>query len=118
MVQVFIPALLRDLTGGAQIVKVRGRSVRAALRALEVKHPGISARLMRGERLRPGLMIVIDGQQASNGLETVLPVNCELHLVPALAGGSPHIKIRRRSFLARRYNSQQGEKIHGPFGPR
>ena len=45
MATVFIPALIRDLTGGQTRVIVPGNSVREVITQLETRFPGIAGRL-------------------------------------------------------------------------
>jgi predicted phage tail protein len=46
MPHIFIPSLLRNLTGGAADVRVAGATLREAIDALDAQYPGLKARLM------------------------------------------------------------------------
>lgn len=87
MPMVFIPALLQDLTGGQESVCVPGETVRQAIEALEAQFPGISARLYEGDRLRPNIAVVVDGQVSHLKLRHKLEERSEVHFLPAMSGG-------------------------------
>jgi sulfur-carrier protein len=87
MAVVWIPALLRDLTGGQESIKTPGATVREAIEALELRYPGIKARLLEGDRLRPGIAVVVDGSVSGRGLRHQLDETSEIHFLPAIGGG-------------------------------
>ena len=87
MAEVWIPALLLDLTAGQQRVQVSGESVRQVINLLESQFPGIKARLLDGDRLRPGIAVIVDGEVSSQGLRQRLSETSEVHFMPALSGG-------------------------------
>jgi sulfur-carrier protein len=88
MARVWIPALLRELTGGQQVVTASGERVRQLIEDLERKYPGLAARLVSDDSLRPGLSIVVDGMVANRGLLQPVGPDSEVHFLPAIAGGS------------------------------
>ena len=61
MATVWIPALLRDLTGGQERVSAAGETVREVIDALEERYPGVRERLCEDGRLRPNIALVVDG---------------------------------------------------------
>lgn len=85
---VWIPALLRDLTGDQETVAVAGQTVGEVIDALDERFPGIRDRLCRGAGLRPGLAVAVDTQIARNGLSQPVAETSEVHFLPALAGGA------------------------------
>jgi sulfur-carrier protein len=87
MARVWIPSLLRPLTGGLAEVDVPGATVGAVVRELETRFPGIGARLADGDRLRAGLGVAVDGTVSSLGLRQPLLPASELIFVSALSGG-------------------------------
>ena len=87
MPMVWIPALLRDLTGGQERVTVPGETVRQVIEHLEARFPGIQSRLLEGDRLRPGLVVVVDGEVSRERLRHRLTETSEVHFVPAISGG-------------------------------
>jgi molybdopterin synthase sulfur carrier subunit len=84
---VWIPPLLRELTGGQETVSVPGATVRQAIEHLEETYPGIRARLCDGDRLRASLSVVVDGRVSRRGLGQPLDEASEVHFVPAVSGG-------------------------------
>jgi len=84
---VFIPALLRSLTGGKASVQAEGTTVRQVVENLEHAWPGIRERLMEQDRLLPNISVAVDGEVSPMGLlETVGPAS-EVHFVTAIKGG-------------------------------
>lgn len=84
---VWVPSLLRELTGGADKVSVEGRTVGEVIDELERQFPGIRSRLCHGDALRPGIAIAVDTQIARLGLLETLGANSEVHFLPAVGGG-------------------------------
>ena len=89
MATVFIPALLRDLTGGADKVEVAGATVRQVVNALEAKYPGVRARICEGDDLSGRVQVAVDGQVSRMGMLERVGETSEIHFIPAIAGGSP-----------------------------
>lgn len=87
MPRVFIPAQLRDLTGGAAELEVPGDTVRALVQSLEAQHPGIRSRLCREDELSPALQVSIDGQFSRRGLDARVGPQSEVHFLPVFGGG-------------------------------
>ncbi|MBK8138026.1 MAG: MoaD/ThiS family protein [Chloroflexi bacterium] len=87
MATVFIPPLLRDLTGGQNKLSVPGESVRAIIAELDLRFPGIGGRLCAEGRLRPGMSVVVDGVVSRAGLRQPVTDASEVHFLPALSGG-------------------------------
>ena len=87
MATVFIPPLIRDLTGGQAQVSIPGESVREVIDELETRFPGISARLCEDGRIRPGMSVFVDSEVSMLGLRQRLAENSEVHFLPAISGG-------------------------------
>lgn len=87
MPRVFIPPLMRSLTGGAEEVVVEGTNVRKVVEQLEIQFPGICRRLCDGDDLKPGLSVTVDGNVSSLGLLQNVDRNSEVHFLPAIGGG-------------------------------
>ncbi|MBI3960925.1 MAG: MoaD/ThiS family protein [Chloroflexi bacterium] len=88
MAIVWIPPLIRPLTDGKSQVEVEGENVRAIVDALEARYPGVAARIIDEERIRPGLSVAVDGTVGNKGLREPVGPNSEVHFVPAMTGGS------------------------------
>jgi len=87
MARVWIPPLLRDLTGGREIVSVPGANVGQLIEALEQQFPGVRSRLCPDGALRPGLAVIVDGQVGRLGLLETAGPDSEVHFLPAIGGG-------------------------------
>jgi molybdopterin synthase sulfur carrier subunit len=87
MATVWIPSLLRDLTGGREVLTASGATVRQVIDALERDYPGIKTRLCEGNAIRPGLSVAVDSMVARLGLAEPVKENSEVHFLPAIGGG-------------------------------
>lgn len=87
MAVVWIPSLMRDLTGGQERVCVPGKTVGQVLAALDEAYPGVKERLCAGERLIPTITVSVDGKIARLGLLEAVGEQSEIRFVPAVAGG-------------------------------
>jgi sulfur-carrier protein len=87
MIQINIPAALRPLASGATRAEVEGSTLREVIQNLDALYPGLQARLLEGERVRPGMAVFINGTQAAPQLSTRVPPNAEIYFAPAIAGG-------------------------------
>ncbi len=88
-VTVFVPTGMRSLCGGARRVQVCGATVRAVVEALEVEFPGFWESLVQDDRLRRGLSVAVNSEMQPLGLLARVPAGAELHILPAMSGGSP-----------------------------
>lgn len=87
MPEVYIPAMLRELTGGRSTVEAAGATVREVIEDLERTWPGIRDRLVDGGRLRPNLSVAVDGEVSPLGLRETVQPSSEVHFVAAIKGG-------------------------------
>ncbi|MBL8796225.1 MAG: MoaD/ThiS family protein [Planctomycetia bacterium] len=88
MPTVWIPSLLRDLTGGHSTVTAKGHTVRELIDFLERDYPGFRQRVCDAHGLRPGLAVVVDAEVARLGLLQPVNEQSEVHFQPAIGGGS------------------------------
>jgi molybdopterin converting factor small subunit len=93
MATVWIPSLLRDLTGGLSEISIAGETVRELIDQLEAQYPGMRERLCDEERIRPNIAVVVDGTRSRQGLRQRVGENSEVHFVPAISGGAPNKRI-------------------------
>ena len=84
---VWIPALLRDLTGGQEELTVPGETVQQLIEHLNERYPGIEARLCQEGRVRPNITVIVDGVVSRQRLRHRLTETSEVHFVPAISGG-------------------------------
>jgi molybdopterin synthase sulfur carrier subunit len=87
MAVVWIPSLMRDLTGGQGQVSAPGKTVREVINTLNEAYPGIKARLCDGDRLDPALSVFVDGKMTPRGLSATVGEESEIHFLPAVGGG-------------------------------
>ena len=87
MAIVWIPSLIRDLTGGRQRVEVPGRTVGEIVASLRQAYPGIERRLCQGERLHPSIQVSVDGRITRLGLLEPVGERSEILFLPTIAGG-------------------------------
>jgi len=87
MATVFIPAELRAITGGISRVDVAASTVEDAISIVNAQFPGLSVRLVQGSKLRPGLMVSINGAFSPLGLRSPVSAADEIHFLPAIGGG-------------------------------
>ncbi len=84
---VWIPSLLRNLTGGKETVTVSAGTIGQVIDELDHLHPGIKSRLCDGHGLRPGIALAVDTQISRLGLLQPVSENSEIHFLPAVSGG-------------------------------
>lgn len=87
MAEVHIPAMLRELTGGREMVEAQGATVGAVIEDLERRWPGIAERLMEDGRLRGNLSVAVDGEVSPLGVREEVGASSEVHFVAAIRGG-------------------------------
>lgn len=87
MAKVFIPTLLRELTGGQVEATAAGSTVRQVVESLEAQFPGIGARLVDGGKLRPNISVAVDGDVSPLGLLEAVGEDSEVQFVTAIKGG-------------------------------
>lgn len=78
---------MRSLTNGKSQVEVEGSTVREIVATLEARYPGVMARIVEDDRIRPGLSVAVDGTVGNKGLRESVGPNSEVHFVPAMTGG-------------------------------
>ena len=87
MPRVFIPPLLRELTGGATEVECEGATVKAIINELDARYAGLADRLRDGDKVASGIAVSIDGVLAAGGLFAPVGAESEVHFLPAISGG-------------------------------
>ena len=88
MAVVWVPALLRDLTGGQARVEAPGATVRQVIASLEAAYPGFRGRLCEGDDINPHFAVVVDGQVSRLRMLEPVREDSEVHFVPAIHGGT------------------------------
>ncbi len=87
MAIVWIPALLRPLAGGAESVRASGATLRDVIDDLDRQHPGLRDRILDGASIRDEIALAIGSDQATD-LSLTVAADDEVHILPAIAGGS------------------------------
>ena len=87
MATVFIPALLRKLTGGRESIIAKGRTVGQIIDDIERRFPGFRTQMVENGELKPSIAVSIDGEVAAGGLRDPVDESSEVHFIPALGGG-------------------------------
>lgn len=87
MVTVFIPLILRPLTGGIAQIPAAGTTVREVVADLERQYPAMKGYVIDEAGFRPEVFVAINDEEAF-GLDAPVPEDAEFHIVPAIAGGS------------------------------
>ncbi len=87
MAVVWVPSLLRDLTGGQARVSAPGRTVGEVLEALDARYPGLKERLCEGGQLSPLISVAVDGKRTRLALLEPVGEGSEIQFLPAVSGG-------------------------------
>lgn len=89
-VTVLLPGELHSRAGGRQSVRVEGATLRVVIEALEADYPGLRFNLCyETGALRPFVNIFVNGANVryAQGLETPIPADATIHILPSVAGG-------------------------------
>jgi molybdopterin converting factor small subunit len=88
-ITVKLPTQLRDAAGGATSVQVHGATVGEALESVFAAHGELRERLCQDGGLRRFVNVYLGGEDIRflDGLETAVPADGELTILPAVAGG-------------------------------
>ena len=88
-IEVRIPTILRNYTGGEKAVDGQGASLSALLDDLEANHPGLKDRLLDNGDLRRFVNVYINDEDVRfiGGLEAALKDGDQVVVLPAVAGG-------------------------------
>jgi len=89
-IEVRIPTILRQYTGGRKAVQASGSSLGRLIDDLESQHPGIKARLVTdGGGLHRFVNVYVNDEDVrfTGALETGLADGDEVTILPAVAGG-------------------------------
>jgi MoaD family protein len=89
-VEVKIPTILRQLTGGEARLTGEGRTLRDVLADLDARHPGLLARVVAGDgSLHRFVNVYVNEEDVRylGALETELGDGDVVSILPAVAGG-------------------------------
>lgn len=88
-IEVRIPTILRDYTGGAKTVEADGATLAELVDHLEAAHPGLKDRLVDDGSLRRFVNVYLNDEDVRflGGLGTELADGDSVTVLPAVAGG-------------------------------
>ena len=87
MPTVFIPAQLRELSGGTQSIELEAENVREIVYQLDAMFPGFKDRICIDGNISPSLQVSIDSVMTSRGMIAKVQPHSEVHFIPAIGGG-------------------------------
>jgi len=76
-----ISGRIADFTGGVSAFEVEARTVRALMRELETRFPGL------GEFVEDQMALAIDGEIFQDALAAEIGADSEIVLIPKISGG-------------------------------
>ena len=84
MPTVFIPAQLRELSGGTQSVELEAKNVREIVYQLDVMFPGFKDRICIDVNISPSLLVAIDSVMTSRWMLAKVPPLIEVDFLTAI----------------------------------
>ena len=90
MAAVYIPTIMRELTGGRPLLNVQGRTVGDVIDALHAEFPRLRASLCDGDgRIKSFIAIFVNETDVRDleGTDTPITERDEVQIIPAIAGG-------------------------------
>lgn len=85
-----IPTVLRPHTDDQARVETEGATVREVLDELTERYPGLEDQLLDDGRIRGFINVYVDAEDIRylDGLDSPVPEDSEVAIMPAVAGGS------------------------------
>ena len=89
-IEVRIPTILRNYTGGEKAVNADGANLSALIDDLEASHPGIKDRLLENGDLRRFVNVYVNDEDVRfiGSLDAELKDGDQVVVLPAVAGGA------------------------------
>jgi molybdopterin synthase sulfur carrier subunit len=89
-VEVRVPTILRNYTGGEKTVEATGSSLDALLKDLDASYPGLRDRLVDEKGLRRFVNVYLNDEDVRflGGLDTAVADGDSVTILPAVAGGA------------------------------
>ena len=96
MAAVVLPRSLAALVPGVEHrTTASGATVGEVIASLEARWPGLADRLCdSGPSIRQHINIFVDGERTTS-LDTPVPLDATVHVIPAIAGGSGTVEVAR-----------------------
>ena len=101
-IKVRIPTPLQKLTNNQSEVMLEANNINELLASLEKQYPGIKERLCDAEgKLRRFVNVYVNEEDIRfmQGQDTALKVGDDISIIPAIAGGAPGKKAKKRVTL-------------------
>ena len=76
------------MTSGEANVKVEAATLGELAVRLEAQFPGLHARLVDGDRIRPGMAVFVNSVQVAPTLDTKISDGADIYFAPAISGGT------------------------------
>ncbi|GAA4100282.1 MULTISPECIES: MoaD/ThiS family protein [Actinomadura] len=88
-IEVRIPTILRNYTGGAKSVEGKGGTLDELFSDLDARHPGLRERLVDDKGLRKFVNVYLNDEDVRflGGLDTEVADGDNVTILPAVAGG-------------------------------
>ncbi len=87
MATVTLPLLLRDVTGEVRETSVEGNTIGEVVDALDAQFPGLKGQILRDGKPIVTITFTVDGRIAAAGLQTPVPPEARVAILPTFGGG-------------------------------
>lgn len=87
MTTVRIPQPMQVYTQNRDVVEASGKNVRQLINELDLHYPGMKDALLKDNKLRPDVAVMLDGKISQLGLLQPLSEENEVIFIPAISGG-------------------------------
>ncbi|AJE40887.1 MoaD/ThiS family protein [Streptomyces nodosus] len=93
-IEVRIPTILRQYTGGQKAVEGTGETLAELITDLETRHAGIQDRIVDGGELRRFVNVYLNDEDVRflDGISTKVADGDSVTILPAVAGGSAAVR--------------------------
>ncbi len=87
MATVTIPLLLSDVTGQVRETAVEGATIGELIDALDARFPGFRGQILRDGKPIATITFTVNGRIAAAGLQTPVPPDSRVAILPTFGGG-------------------------------
>jgi len=85
---VFLTSNLKKPKSQPTKIIVDGQSIKSVIDNVEKVYPGFKDKLLKNNRIKRGISIVVDGEVKRSGLLSRVSATSEIHFLSAIAGGA------------------------------
>ena len=89
-ITVTVPTQLRTITGGQSEVEANGGTIGEVIKTIDQQFPGFAGRVLdEGGSIRRFVNVYLNSEDVRflNGIESEVPQNASISIIPAVAGG-------------------------------